>query len=128
VAIVSRPHIPVPGPIPPFPATRSLTAFGKDTKLIYRHYATLYFVIAADTAESELGILDLIQVFVEVLDKCFENVCELDVIFHSDKVHYILDEIVMGGMVLETNIGEVMEAIIEMNKLEQSTRSASIKA
>jgi AP-3 complex subunit sigma len=52
-----------------------------------------------DQAESELGILDLIQVFVEVLDKCFENVCELDLIFHSDKVNYILDEIVMGGMV-----------------------------
>ena len=25
-------------------------------------------------------------VFVEALDKCFENVCELDLIFHSDKV------------------------------------------
>ncbi len=105
-----------------------MTAFGKDTKLIYRHYATLYFVVAVDNAESELGILDLIQVFVEVLDKCFENVCELDVIFHSDKVHYILDEIVMGGMVLETNIAEVMEAIIEMNKLEQTTRAAGIRA
>ena len=64
----------------------SLTAFGKDTKLIYRHFATLYFVFAVDNAESELGILDLIQVFVEVLDKCFENVCELDIIFNSDKV------------------------------------------
>ena len=26
------------------------------------------------------------KVFVEALDKCFENVCELDIIFHSDKV------------------------------------------
>lgn len=33
------------------------------------------------------------QVFVEALDKRFENVCELDLIFHSDKVHHILDEI-----------------------------------
>lgn len=88
----------------------SLTAFGKDTRIIYRHYATLYFVVAVDTAESELGILDLIQVFVEVLDKCFENVCELDLIFHLDKVHYILDEIVMGGMVLETSIGACVRA------------------
>jgi len=53
--------------------------------LIYRHYATLYFIFAVDEAESELGILDLIQVFVEALDKCFENVCELDLIFHIDK-------------------------------------------
>ena len=63
--------------------------------------------------------MDLIQVFVETLDKCFENVCELDLIFHSDKVHYILDEIVMGGMVLETNIGKIIEAITEANKLEK---------
>ena len=62
-------------------------------------YATLYFVFAVDQQESDLGILDLIQVFVEALDKCFENVCELDLIFHSERVHFILDEIVMGGMV-----------------------------
>nr|XP_051690236.1 AP-3 complex subunit sigma-2 isoform X5 [Oryctolagus cuniculus] len=58
---------------------------GSDYKLIYRHYATLYFVFCVDSSESELGILDLIQVFVETLDKCFENVCELDLIFHMDK-------------------------------------------
>lgn len=123
--------------------------FGKDTKLIYRHYATLYFVFAVDQAESELGILDLIHVFVEVLDKCFENVCELDLIFHVDRVHYILDEIVMGGsewmilfvkgglvyitlsldtVVLETSVGEVMEAVSEMNKLENTTRALGVKA
>ena len=59
---------------------------GSDFKLAYRHYATLYFVFCVDSSESELGILDLIQVFVETLDKCFENVCELDLIFHVDKV------------------------------------------
>ena len=80
----------------------SIPEWGSNIKLIYRHYATLYFVFAVDAQESDLGILDLIQVFVEALDKCFENVCELDLIFHSDRVHYILDEIVMGGMVLET--------------------------
>jgi hypothetical protein len=35
---------------------------GKDVKVIYRHYATLYFVFVVDSSESELGILDLIQV------------------------------------------------------------------
>jgi len=59
---------------------------GGDFRLIYRHYATLYFVFCVDYSESELGILDLIQVFVETLDRCFENVCELDLIFHVDKV------------------------------------------
>ena len=35
---------------------------GGDWRLIYRHYATLYFVFCVDSNESELGILDLIQV------------------------------------------------------------------
>ncbi len=98
---------------------------GNDYRLIYRHYATLYFIFCVDSSESELGILDLIQVesmislkrtraielmqvFVETLDRCFENVCELDLIFHVDKVHHILGEIVMGGMVLETNMNEIL--------------------
>nr|CAH7728217.1 unnamed protein product [Callosobruchus chinensis] len=92
---------------------------GSDYKLIYRHYATLYFVFCVDSSESELGILDLIQVFVETLDKCFENVCELDLIFHVDKVHYILNELVMGGMVLETNMTEILTRIEEQNKMEK---------
>lgn len=58
---------------------------GKDVRVIYRHYATLYFVFVVDEAESELGILDLIQVFVESLDKCFENVCELDLVSFRDQ-------------------------------------------
>ncbi len=52
-------------------------------------YATLTFIFIIDEAESELAVLDLIQVLVEVLDKCFENVCELDLIFNPDKVRSI---------------------------------------
>uniref|UniRef100_A0A8I6GKU5 AP complex subunit sigma n=1 Tax=Rattus norvegicus TaxID=10116 RepID=A0A8I6GKU5_RAT len=94
---------------------------GSDNKLIYRHYVTLYFVFCVDSSESELGILDLIQVFVETLDKCFENVCELDLIFHVDKVHNILAEMVMGGMALETNMNEIVTQIDRgLSSLEQS--------
>jgi len=98
---------------------------GEDFKLIYRHYATLYFVFCVDSSESELGILDLIQVFVETLDKCFENVCELDLIFHMDKVHFILNELVMGGMVLETNMNEILTRIEEQNKIEREEAGIS---
>lgn len=105
-----------------------MTTFSKDTKLIYRHFATLYFVVAADGNESDLGLLDLVQVFVETLDKKFENVCELDLIFRSDMVHHILDEVVMGGMVLETSGKEIMDAVTAMERLEVDTRSAAIKA
>ncbi|NXI56800.1 AP3S1 protein, partial [Chloroceryle aenea] len=65
-------------------------------------------------------LLPLFKVFVETLDKCFENVCELDLIFHVDKVHNILAEMVMGGMVLETNMNEIVTQIDAQNKLEKS--------
>jgi AP-3 complex subunit sigma len=132
-----------------------LQYWGKDVRLIYRHYATLYFIFAVDEAESELGILDLIQVFVESLDKCFENVCELDLIFHIDKsdrvtradphgdgdhghsvadlcepvaivchrIHFILDEIVMGGMVLETSLKEILKAVNGTLKYARDTQA-----
>ena len=48
------------------------------------------------------------QVLVESLDRCFENVCELDLIFNFDEVHAILGEMIQGGLVLETNINEIV--------------------
>ncbi|SPO24843.1 probable APS3 - AP-3 complex subunit, sigma3 subunit [Ustilago trichophora] len=104
---------------PPLPHTR------KDEdqlRVIYRHYATLYFVFVVDASESELGILDLIQVFVESLDRCFENVCELDLIFHFDQVHAILHEVIQGGLVVETNINEIVAAA----KATSAARKASV--
>ena len=59
----------------------------------------------------------------ETLDRCFENVCELDLIFHVDKVHNILQEVCMGGMVLETNMTEILTHVEAQNKLEKSEAS-----
>lgn len=99
-----------------------------DSKLIYRHYATLFFIFLVDQSESELGILDLIQVFVEALDQRFENVCELDIVFHYDEVNHILDEIVMGGMVLETNLNQIMNSVYAMKKYEKLSKTAARKS
>ncbi|KCV68187.1 hypothetical protein H696_05116 [Fonticula alba] len=101
---------------------------GPDSKIIYRHYATLYFVFEVDSSESELGILDLIHVFVETMDYAFKSVREIDIIFHSDKVHYILDEIIMGGMVLETNVREIIGALEASVRLEREQKELSNKA
>lgn len=59
----------------------------------------------------------------ETLDRCFENVCELDLIFHVDRVHNILQEMCMGGMVLETNMSEILTHVEAQNKLEKSESS-----
>lgn len=64
--------------------------------------------------------------FVEALDKCFENVCELDIIFHSDKVNFVLDEICAAGMVLETNIVQILQAVHEQNKLHKKSEAVTL--
>lgn len=85
-------------------------------------------MFCVDSSESELGILDLIQVFVETLDKCFENVCELDLIFHADSVHHILNELVLGGMVLQTNMNEIIARIEDQNKIQKAEAGISASA
>ncbi|PWN98198.1 clathrin adaptor, sigma subunit/coatomer, zeta subunit [Tilletiopsis washingtonensis] len=92
--------------------------------LVWRNYATLYFVCVVDGSESPLGILDLIQVFVEALDQCFENVCELDLIFHFDEVHAILSEVLQGGLVLETSLPAICAAASASAKARKKSAAA----
>lgn len=100
--------------------------FDSDVKIIYRHYATLYFAVCCDASESELGILDMIQVFVEVLDRCFEEVCELDLIFHAIKVHHILNEMILGGMVMEINHDAIVRAVQMQDQVERAEKSSFV--
>ncbi|XP_024953288.1 AP-3 complex subunit sigma isoform X1 [Citrus sinensis] len=96
------------------------------TRLVYKHFATLYFVFVFDSSENELAMLDLIQVFVETLDKCFKNVCELDIVYNYSKLHTILDEIIFGGQVLETSSIEVIKAVEEISKLESASNAIAL--
>ncbi|CAL9184050.1 unnamed protein product [Musa hybrid cultivar] len=59
--------------------------FGSGTRLVYKHLATLYFVFVFDGCENELPMLNLSQVPVETLDRCFKNVGELDIVFNFNK-------------------------------------------
>ena len=74
---------------------------------MYRAFASLTFIVIIDDEESELGILDLIQVLVEVLDSQFKNVCEVDLVYNPHKLCYVLDEIIVDGLVCETNIERI---------------------
>ena len=99
-------------------------------RIVYRQYATLYFCLAIDGNESELGCLDLIQVLVETLDRHFRNVCELDLIFNFEAVHNVVDEIVLGGLVVETNMQQILETLDGQAKLmrQQSDLGAAERA
>eukprot|EP00299_Pterocystis_sp_00344_P005469 c1691_g1_i1.p1 GENE.c1691_g1_i1~~c1691_g1_i1.p1 ORF type:complete len:154 (+),score=30.79 c1691_g1_i1:45-506(+) len=75
----------------------------RDKKVIYKRYASLYFVICVDSTDNELLALEVIHHFVEVLDRYFGNVCELDLIFNFHKAYFILDELIISGELQETS-------------------------
>lgn len=58
----------------------------QDKKVIYRKYASLYFIAGVSGYENELYMLEALHHFVESLDKLFGNVCELDLIYNFHKV------------------------------------------
>lgn len=42
--------------------------------------------------------------------------CELDIMFNLEKAHYILDEMVMNGCIIETNKNNVLAPIQLLDK------------
>lgn len=86
-------------------------------KVIYRRYASLYFIIGLEEEDvNELAYLEFIHNLVETLDKYFENVCELDIMFNIEKAHFVLDEMVMNGSIYETNKATILSQIYALDK------------
>ena len=92
----------------------------RNYRVIYRRYASLFFIVGVDSdEENELAILEFIHALVETLDKYFENVCELDIMFNLEKAHFILDEMVVDGCVVETNKVNILKPIALMEKASE---------
>eukprot|EP00340_Litonotus_pictus_P008183 CAMPEP_0170515878 /NCGR_PEP_ID=MMETSP0209-20121228/2269_1 /TAXON_ID=665100 ORGANISM="Litonotus pictus, Strain P1" /NCGR_SAMPLE_ID=MMETSP0209 /ASSEMBLY_ACC=CAM_ASM_000301 /LENGTH=61 /DNA_ID=CAMNT_0010800579 /DNA_START=243 /DNA_END=425 /DNA_ORIENTATION=+ len=58
--------------------------------------------------------MEFIHLFVETLDKFFGSVCELDVVYNFYKVYAILDELTIGGEIIETSKEKVVKKQREM--------------
>eukprot|EP00584_Thalassiosira_punctigera_P022119 CAMPEP_0172554548 /NCGR_PEP_ID=MMETSP1067-20121228/55221_1 /TAXON_ID=265564 ORGANISM="Thalassiosira punctigera, Strain Tpunct2005C2" /NCGR_SAMPLE_ID=MMETSP1067 /ASSEMBLY_ACC=CAM_ASM_000444 /LENGTH=151 /DNA_ID=CAMNT_0013342943 /DNA_START=170 /DNA_END=625 /DNA_ORIENTATION=- len=105
-------------------------------KVIYRRYASLFFIVgtkadvdvrkaassggikkgeggkaAAENYENELGLLEFIHTLVETMDRWAGSICELDIMYQLEQVHFLLDEMVMNGYVVETNKSNVLRPI-----------------
>jgi AP-4 complex subunit sigma-1 len=87
--------------------------------VVYRRYASLFFIVGVnnDDDTNELSILEFIHTLVETMDKYFENVCELDIMFNIEKAHFIMDEMVMNGCIVEANKSNILTPIRLMDKL-----------
>ena len=62
----------------------------------------------------------VIHSFVEVLDRYFGSVCELDLIFNFHKAYYILDEVLLAGELQEPSKRLVGRLVAEQDALADS--------
>lgn len=82
----------------------------QENKVVYKRYASLYFVACVDPDDNELLTMELLHLFVEVLDSYFGNVCELDLIFNFTRSYWILDEIFISGELQECSRASILAA------------------
>jgi hypothetical protein len=90
----------------------------KDTKIVYRRYASLFFIAGCDSTDNELITLEIVHRFVEQMDKYYGNVCELDIIFNFQKAYFILDELLLAGEMQESSKKNVLRCISQQDSLE----------
>ncbi|MBA0835684.1 hypothetical protein Goarm_007950, partial [Gossypium armourianum] len=102
----------------------------RNYKIVYRRYASLFFLVGVDNDENELAILEFIHLLVETMDRHFGNVvrfftmdcfsnpfkCELDIMFHLEKAHFMLEEMVMNGCIVETSKANILTPVQLLEK------------
>ncbi|MBA0690339.1 hypothetical protein Goari_008021 [Gossypium aridum] len=118
----------------------------RNYKIVYRRYASLFFLVGVDNDEgvyaqlypwilfptsedsplgsqslrsaspNELAILEFIHLLVETMDRHFGNVCELDIMFHLEKAHFMLEETVMNGCIVETSKANILTPVQLLEK------------
>lgn len=95
-----------------------------DSKIVYRRYASLFFIAGCASTDNELITLEIVHRYVEQMDKYYGNVCELDIIFNFQKAYFILDELLLAGEMQESSKKNVLRCISQQDSLEDMEVSA----
>jgi AP-1 complex subunit sigma 1/2 len=83
----------------------------------------LYFCCGVDADDNELLALEIIHQYVEILDKYFGNVCELDLIFNFHKAYYILDEMVLAGEFQESSRKSILRVSAAQDAMMEDAKN-----
>ncbi|KAI9889446.1 MAG: hypothetical protein M1814_005309 [Vezdaea aestivalis] len=98
-----------------------------DSKVVYRRYASLFFIAGCASTDNELLTLEVVHRYVEQMDKYYGNVCELDIIFNFQKAYFILDELLLAGEMQESSKKNVLRCISQQDSLEDMEVSSMLE-
>ena len=82
---------------------------GNSRKLVFKTFGSIYIALILDESENELAIMDFINVIMNCFDEIFNGVCELHFIMNPEKIYFMVDEMISGGIVIETNKAEIIK-------------------
>lgn len=100
----------------------------KDGKVIYKRYASLFFVCGLSAGDNELAALEILHRYVEVLDRYFGNVCELDLVFNFQKAYSILDELIIAGELQDSSKTSVLQVVTQSDNIEHEETTVDVLA
>ncbi|XP_042216604.1 AP-4 complex subunit sigma-1-like [Homarus americanus] len=82
-----------------------------DHTLVFRWFGPCLFIVAADHAENELMVYEFINLYVNALHRYFGKFSERHVLFNIDRLHMVLEEMVVGGELVESSIRNALSPI-----------------
>lgn len=91
----------------------------KDSIIVYRRYASLYFLASISPTDNPLITLEIIHRYVEQMDRYYGNVCELDIIFNFQKAYAILDELLLAGEMVDSGRREALKVVQKQDDMEE---------
>ncbi|SZF02271.1 unnamed protein product [Blumeria hordei] len=100
----------------------------RDSKIVYRRYASLFFIAGCASTDNELITLEIVHRYVEQMDKYYGNVCEIslelyantNLIFNFQKAYFILDELLLAGELQESSKKNVLRVISAQDAIEDT--------
>lgn len=66
--------------------------------------------------DEEQSYYGFIHTVVETFDRYFESVCEQDIMMNIEKAHYIQEEMIQNGCIIETNKNIILGPLYALEK------------
>lgn len=79
--------------------------------LVFRWFGPCMFVVAADQSENELMIYEFLSLYVSALHKYFGKFSEKHILLNIERLHMVLEEMVVGGELVEPSIRNALSPI-----------------
>ncbi|KAH9275272.1 hypothetical protein BASA83_002507 [Batrachochytrium salamandrivorans] len=90
--------------------------FVGNSLVVFRRFASLNFMVTSAQSEKPICNASFIQIFVEMLSKYFGSFSEYHIIFHIEKIHLVLDEMVCSGFLVETNKDLILPMFAQLER------------